>query len=204
MSKSSASVLQKLCMETSSNPLKPSYWKAAAAEFHDLRTLTVVAMLVAVTLVISNFFVPLGDNLKVFFTFLPKAVYCAVGGPLIGLAAGFISDIIGYMMHPDGGFFFGYTLSTMLGAFIYGLCFYRTKITLPRVIIAKASINLFVNMGLGCLWSQMIYGKGYLYYLAKSTVKNLTLLPIEIALLMLMFAALRRAASAGKSRQSGS
>ncbi len=117
----------------------------------------------------------------------------------MGLAAGFAGDIIGYMLHPDGGFFFGYTVSSMLGSFLYGLCFYRTKITLPRIILAKTTINLFVNMGLGCLWSAMLYGKGYLYYLAKSTVKNLLLLPLEVFLLFMMFAALRKIALRSRS-----
>lgn len=192
MSKSSP--FRNFCLETQSNPLKADYWKSAAKEFHDLRTLTLVSLLLAVTVVISNFFVPLGDNLKVFFTFLPKAVYCTVGGPLVGMAAGFVGDIIGYMMHPDGGFFFGYTVSSMLGCFIYGLCFYRTKINLPRMIIAKTLINYLVNVTLGCLWSEMIYGKGYLYFFAKSIVKNTLLLPIEIILLVLMFTALKKIA----------
>ncbi len=191
----SKSVLDSFALNTQSNPLKADYWRAAAAEFRNLRSLTTVAVFLAVTIIISGLFVPLGDNLKVFFTFLTKAVYCTVGGPLMGLAAGFAEDIVGYMMYPDGGFFFGYTVSSMLGSFIYGLCFYRTKITLPRIIIAKVSVNLFVNMGLGCLWSQILFGKGYLYYLGKSTAKNLLLLPLEVFMLFVMFAALRRIAA---------
>ncbi len=182
------------CVETKSNPLKPSFWKQAAAEFYDLRTLTAVSLVLALTVAISNFFIPLGENLNIFFTFLPKAVYCAIGGPLLGMAAGFAGDIIGYLMHPTGPYFFGYTLSSMLGCFVYGLLFYKTRITLPRMIIAKTFINLFVNMGLGSLWSYMMYGKGYLFYLGRSVVKNLPLLPIEIVLLFLMFAALRNIA----------
>ncbi len=182
------------CIDIPANPLKPSYWQAAAKEFYNLRTLTTVSLLLALSLVISNFFVPLGDNLKVFFTFLPKAAYCAVGGPLLGLAAGFAEDILGYLMHPTGAYFFGYTLSSMVGCFVYGLCFYQSKITLPRMIIAKTFVNLFVNIGMGSLWSQMIYGKGYLFYLGRSVVKNLPLLPIEVILLYLMFAALRKVA----------
>lgn len=188
----SKSVLSCFAIETQGNPLKGGYWKEAAAEFHNLRTLTTVSLLLAVTIVISNFFIPLGDNLKVFFTFLPKAIYCAIGGPLVGMAAGFAGDIIGYLMHPDGGFFFGYTLSSMLGCFIYGLFFYRTKIGIFRCILSKTLINYGVNVGLGCLWSSMIMGKGYLYFLAKSALKNTLLLPIEIVLMVVVFAALRK------------
>ena len=184
------SVLSKLALETQGNPLTKNFWQSAAAEFHNLRTLTTVSLLLAVTIIISNFFIPLGDNLKVFFTFLPKAVYCAIGGPLVGMAAGFAGDIIGYLMHPDGGYFFGYTLSSMLGCFIYGLFFYRTKVTLPRIIVAKVLVNYLVNVALGCLWSSMMVGQAYLYYLGKSLLKNTLLLPIEIIILSVAFASL--------------
>ncbi len=182
------------CVTTQSNPLKPSYWQMAAAEFHNLRTLTTVSLLLALSIVISNFFIPLGNNLHIFFTFLPKAAFCAVGGPLVGLAAGFVGDILGYLIHPNGAYFFGYTVSSMVGCFLYGVCFYQTKINLPRMIIAKTLTNLLINIGLGSLWSQMIYGKGYLFYLGRSVVKNIPLLPIEIILLFVMFAALRKIA----------
>ncbi len=184
------SVLSKLALETQGNPLTKNFWQSAAAEFHNLRTLTTVSLLLAVTIIISNFFIPLGDNLKVFFTFLPKAVYCAIGGPLVGMAAGFAGDIIGYLMHPDGGYFFGYTLSSMLGCFIYGLFFYRTKVTLPRIIVAKVLVNYLVNVALGCLWSSMMVGQAYLYYLGKSLLKNTLLLPVEIFILSAVFASL--------------
>lgn len=187
-------VLQRLCIQSSANPLTKNYWVSAVSEFHNLRTLTVVAMFVALATVISSFFVPVGENLKIFFTFLPEAIYCTIGGPFVGMAAGMVADLVGYVMHPDGGFFFGYTISKMAGALIYGLCFYQSKVTLPRIIIAKTSVNLSVNIGLGCLWSQMMFQKGYLYYLGKSVVKNMAMLPVEILLLFLMFAALRKVA----------
>ena len=57
-----------------------------------------------------------------------------------------------------------------------------------------ARINLIVmlaftlcNVGLGALWSTMLYQKGYLFYLGTSLIKNLALWPVETLLLWLMF-----------------
>ncbi len=75
----------------------------------------------------------------------------------------------------------------MAGALIFALFLYRTKSPSLRLALSRFLINLFVNVGLGSLWSYMLYSKGYLYYFAKSLVKNTLMLPIEIVLLALFF-----------------
>ena len=62
-------------------------------------------------------------------------------------------------------------------------------------LLAKLVVNLGVNVGLGALWSSMLYGKGYYYYLVKSLIKNIGMLPIETVLLFLFFKAILPAAS---------
>ena len=90
------------------------------------------------------------------------------------------------MIHPGGPFFPGYTLNTVLAVAIYALFFYRQRITVWRVAAAKVLTNYPVNVGLGCLWSHMLYGKGYLYYAATSVVKNTLYLPVQILLLYML------------------
>ena len=59
-----------------------------------------------------------------------------------------------------------------------------------RVLLAKLVVNLGINVGLGALWSAILYGKGYYYYLAKSLVKNIGMWPLEAVLLFLFFKAI--------------
>ena len=42
-------------------------------------------------------------------------------------------------------------------------------------------------MLLGSVWKAMLYGKGYYYYFTTGLVKNTTMLPIEVLLMVLMF-----------------
>ena len=109
---------------------------------------------------------------------------------MAALLSGFAADILGYIVHPTGPFFPGYVLSTMLGSFFYALFFYRARITALRVVLAKLSVNLLVNVGLGALWSAIQFSKGYYYYLVKSLAKNIGLLPVEALLLWLFLRAM--------------
>ena len=60
----------------------------------------------------------------------------------------------------------------MAGALIFALFLYRTKSPSLRLALSRFLINLFVNVGLGSLWSYMLYSKGYLYYFAKPCQKH--------------------------------
>lgn len=175
---------------TVASPFTRGYWHTAARELKNLRMLTLAAIVVALRIVLGGVRIPLGDNLNIFFGYLINSLGSAIYGPVVALLSGFATDILGYFVRPDGPFFPGYVLSTMLGSFFYALFFYRARITLPRIIGAKLTVNLLVNVGLGALWSAIQFSKGYYYYLAKSLTKNIGMLPIEVFLLWLFLRAM--------------
>ena len=172
------------------SPFSRSYWRTALRELQNLRMLTLAAIVVALRIVLSGLYIPLGDNLNIFFGYFVNSLGAAIYGPVVALLSGFATDILGYFVRPDGPFFPGYVLSTMLGSFFYALFFYRARITLPRIIGAKLTVNLLVNVGLGALWSAIQFSKGYYYYLVKSLAKNIGLLPVEALLLWLFLRAM--------------
>lgn len=174
---------------TLASPLSRSYWRTALQELRNLRMLTLAAVVVALRVVLSGLYIPLGDNIHIFFSFFINGLGSAIYGPVMGLLSGFAADILGYVIHPTGPFFFGYVLSTMMGSFFYGFFLYRARFTAWRALGAKLAVNLLVNVGMGSLWSAILYGKGYYYYLAKGLVKNLGLLPVEAVLLFLFLKA---------------
>ena len=87
-------------------------------------------------------------------------------------------------------FFPGYTLTAMLSAFIYALFFFRARISVLRILLCKLVINYGMNVLLGSLWRIILYGKGYLFYVSTSFLKNTILLPIEVLILFLLFSLL--------------
>lgn len=112
-----------------------------------------------------------------------------VCGPVMGLVFGFAEDTISFFIHPTGPYFPGYALTTMLGNLIYALFLYRTRFGPVRVFLAKFFTNL-LNVFLGSLWSAILGGKGYLFYMAKSALTNTLKLPVQTVMLCVLFAAL--------------
>ncbi|MCI9575355.1 MAG: folate family ECF transporter S component [Clostridiales bacterium] len=170
-------------------PWTPSYWKAAIQQTKDIKVMVTVAMLIALTVVLTIFVdipIPLGDNLRIRFDFLAEIVFCMIGGPIIGVAGGMVGDLVGYLCHPFGAFFPGYTISAMTACLIYSLFFFRSRITIVKIAICKLLINMLVNVLLGSVWSMVIGKYGYLFYLGKSVIKNSIMLPIEIVLMILV------------------
>lgn len=164
-----------------------SYWKMAMNEKNKTNILAITAFMIALQIAMSSFFIPVGENLRIYFSFVTTAVSCLIGGPVLALCYGFIADNIGFILHPLGAYFPGYTITAMSGAFLYAIFFYHKRITITRIFLCKLTVNLFVNVLMGSLWSAMLMGKGYYYYFAKSIVKNTLMLPIEVILLVSVF-----------------
>ena len=100
-----------------------AYWRSAARELKRPKILAVTALLMAVSMAISMVSIPLPNNLHIYFTYVSKGLCAAICGPVAALVVGFAEDILGFVLHPTGAFFPGYTLSTMLGLFFYALGF---------------------------------------------------------------------------------
>ena len=166
-------------------PFSADYWKQAMQDAKSVRMITVAALLIALRIVLKNFHIPIGQGMDIYFGYMLNAMGAMIYGPIMGILTGFVVDILGFVLFPSPyGFFFGYTITAMAGSFIYGLFYYRTRLSVLKIALAKASVNVFVNVGLGALWSSMLYGKGYLYYLARSVLKNVVCLPVEILFLV--------------------
>lgn len=101
-----------------------SCFTESAKEFTKLRSLTITALFIAVSMMIESFSIDL-QFVKLNFAFLAIAVIGMLFGPCMGLAAGFACDIVGYLVHPSGGFLPVYVLVGGLQGLIYGLCLYH-------------------------------------------------------------------------------
>ena len=105
---------------------------------------------------------------------------------------GFCSDILGYYLFQGGSIFFlGYTLSAMITGFIYGVFFYKKKITFTNCLLARFFVNIFINVVLGSIWWKIVYGLDVeamkVYVLLTSLPKNtLYLLPQSILLFIVL------------------
>ena len=144
-----------------------SYWKKAVQQIRNIRVLALCAVFVALQVMSSSVFVQVSENLRIYFSFIFTALFSCIGGPVMALISGFCADIISFMLFPTGAFFFGYTLSAMLGAFIFGLFLWDTKITALKLIFSRVVITGLINILLGSIWTTMLYSKGFWFYVTK-------------------------------------
>ena len=165
------------------HPFSVAYWRAAAAEMRDLRKVTFAALMIAACTVLGYLPSVMVWQAKISWGFLARALCAWVCGPVLGLAFGFLTGGSGQAFFP------GYTLSTMLGVFLYALFFYRTDLTVWRVFLAKFLTNV-ENVLLGTLWSAIMTGKAWMVLAPARALKNLVMFPIQSLLLCALFAAL--------------
>lgn len=157
------------------------------ANLHNTRLLVFAALMVAMARALSLVpGIPIFHT-KLSFGFLARALCAMVCGPVLGLVYGFVEDILGFILQPSGEFFFGYTLSTMLGVLVYALCFYRRRITVASIVLANALVNLLVNAALGSVWNVMIRGATFWSWFVPSLIKNIATIAPKALLLYILF-----------------
>lgn len=167
-----------------------SYWKRATLEMKSTKMLVLSAIFIVLKIAIASiyFTVPLGiSTSRIYFSYVITSIGCMIYGPVVGFWSGFVSDTVGYLIHPTGVYFFGYCITSMATGLVYGIFFYRKKITILRLACGKLAVNIICNILLNGLWSSMLSGGHLLEVLIARTPKNIIMLPVEILLLYIVF-----------------
>ena len=186
-----------------------SMFAKSAKELTKIRTLTITGIFIAVSMVLEMYSIDL-PYAKINFAFLAIAVIGMLFGPTVGFMAGLICDVVGYMVHPTGGFLPVYTLVAGLQGLIYGMCLYtkndghsilvrfkdtgkETDITLfLRALLARfldvIIINLVLNTALN-LHYHFIHEDSLSAALIARIAKNVIELTADIPLLFILLPA---------------
>lgn len=162
----------------------------SAKEFKNLNSIAAAALLIAVHTVLAfvmSFQVT--EYLRISISFLANVVIGAFFGPVMGFVCGGLGDLIQFVIKPTGAFFPGWTLNAALACMIYGMFFYNKFPSKPldikfmvRCVLVLTLDTLLVNILLGTLWTNVMYGKGFMFYLTSRFLKNIIQLPINIIL----------------------
>ena len=148
------------------------------------RTVTTLALLTAIEIVLSRFLSINAWNIKIGFSFVPVVVAAILYGPL---GAG----IVGAVLFPIGAYFPGFTLTAFLTGFVFGLFLYK-KQDWPRSI-AAVGINQFVlSLFLNTLWISILYGSPYVPLLATRLVQCVILTAVQLVCIQAIAKAVSR------------
>ena len=102
-------------------------FKKSALELKNLRSICVIAILIALDLVLKTFLnVQITDDLKLSFAFVAVAAIGMLYGPTAAGLACLVTDVLGYVLKPSGGSFSPlFTVIEVMGGVIYGCMLYN-------------------------------------------------------------------------------
>lgn len=172
-------------------PFSKAYWHDAAAELKDTHMLVFAALMIALRLVMKQISIPITPFLRINASYFVNALGAMVFGPVFAIICAVITDILGYLIRPDGVYFIPFILTEVGGSLVFALYLYRAKITPGRVMLSRFTINLFINVLLQTpimMWYYSLYmgGKQYTFAMAvPGMIKNILMFPIESVLLSL-------------------
>ena len=176
------------------NPFSKEYWKQAASELKNTKTLIFAALMIALRIALKSVSIYVAADLRISIEFLVNALGAMVFGPVVAIAGAAVSDTLGALLFPSGPYFFLFIFTEIAGSLVFALFFYRTKISVTKVIMSRFCTNFFVNIVLQtpimALYYQMMLGKTYKILNLPRMIKNLVLFPIESLLLVLFLRAL--------------
>ena len=99
----------------------------SARELKSVRTITTMAMLAAVAVILGYFSIEYGQFIRIGFSGIPNGIVDYLFGPVAGAVFHGALDIIKYLMKPTGPFCPQLTLVVMLAGVLYGCFFYKKK-----------------------------------------------------------------------------
>lgn len=140
-------------------------FKKSAQELKSVRCIVTIGLLLASAVVLDGFgSIRIGDFIKINFTFLPLSLVGILFGPVPGLFAGLLTDIIGYLVNPIGTFIPALVLISGLEGLIYGTVLYNIKSektvkTIIKIVAARLVVCAVCNLTLNTL---ALYSVGYI------------------------------------------
>ena len=155
------------------------------------RALTTLAMLIAIEVILSRFLSINAWNIKIGFGFVPVLIAAILYGPLAGGLVGALSDFIGAVLFPIGTYFPGFTLTSFLTGFVFGLFLNKKQGWLQG--LAAVGINQFIlGLFLNTFWISVLYGSPYVPLLATRVFQSILLSVVQLICIQLIVPILNR------------
>ena len=183
--------------ETFRTPFHKQYWVDSLSFLKNTKSITTISMLLALMLASKLVTLPSGfGELGLSFSYLFFATISLIYGPVAGLLIGFLSDVLGFFLFDSGrySFSFIYVFQAVITGFIYGIIFYRTKISFKRILISRVLVAVIANIIIGSIAYgfdvKFNFDQTLIYMLTISIPKNILFLIPQSLLLYIVFKAI--------------
>lgn len=162
------------------------------------KKIILTAVLLSMLIVLSRFLSIKTPITKISFAFVPTML-CAIWlGPKWTVLLNVLGDLIGATFFPTGPYFVGWTISTAVAGFIYGIILYKKEKDayndlqfIIRLTVSTVLVAVVVNMGLGNLWTSITNGKAFIAIFFSRLPKHLIMIPIHVIVIFALEKILR-------------
>lgn len=152
-------------------------------KFKSVSTLTTVAMLLAIAVILGFFKIPITSFIEIRFQYLPFAIGGMLFGPAVGGVLGGLTDVLSYLVKPTGAFFPGFTIASIISGIIYGVFFYNKEVTIARVAAGTLVETIICETIIKTYCLTLLYGTPFMPLLATRALKVVVMYFINTALL---------------------
>ena len=119
-------------------------FRESLEELKKTRTITICGLFAAMSCLMGSFTIRIGNILKIGFSGLINELVSMFFGPVVGGVFGGMTDVLKYILRPDGAFLIGMTLNSALAGVIYGIFLYKKKISFWRILVAGVVVGVEV------------------------------------------------------------
>lgn len=123
----------------------------------DAQMISVMGMLVALIVVLSNILAIDTQFLKITLEFIPKMIMGMMFGPYWAAVGTVLADIIGNTLFAKAPFFIGFTLNKLIEGLIYGHFFYKKEVTWKNSFACTLLVTLIISLILTPIWLAIMY-----------------------------------------------
>ncbi|CAM3226032.1 folate family ECF transporter S component [Vagococcus fessus] len=146
--------------------------------------IALMGILMALQLILTRFLAIETPFVRISFLFIPTVIMAMIFGPVLTGAGSTLADFIGIVLFPKTAPYFpGFSVSTFVTGWIYGVFFYKKKMSLKKIMLASFLIELIVDIGMNTLWLYIMMGKPALVNIPVRITKSLILFPIKTAVI---------------------
>lgn len=157
-----------------------------------VRSITYLAFLVALAIVLSRFLSINTAGWKIGFSFVPIVVAAALFGPVPAAIVNTLADFLGAILFPIGPYHPGFTVCAALSGLVYGFFLYRKDDTgrvpfFPNVVLPVVSNSVVFGLLINTAWVAMLYGsKTYWGWFVYRLPEYITMIPVKLILIPIL------------------
>ncbi len=147
--------------------------------------LVIMALLMAISIILSRFFSISAWNLKIGFAFAPIALAGMLLGPIPAAIVAAAADFLGATLFPIGQFFPGFTLTAFLTGILFG-AFLNKRANIKNIVLASIATQVIGSLLLNTLWISMLYGTPFWALMPTRIIQTCVMTVIQIIVIRIL------------------